>query len=239
MKKVKARNRDFLLYLMIVLLALNLANLYLSFNLYGKINSIADFNEKNFAYTTTTVIAQQPSQGSRIQVSVDNDPVKGQKDAKVTIVEFSDFQCPFCARFFQQTLPQIDRDYIKTGKVKFVYRDFPLSFHQYAQKAAEAAECANEQGKFWQYHDILYGNQSDWSSGGITKLKEYAKKLDLDTKKFDECLDSGKYFQEVQKDFSDGQSYGVSGTPTFFINGIKLVGAQPYETFKKIIEQEL
>lgn len=145
----------------------------------------------------------------------------------------------FLCEVFSADLPQIGKEYIKTGKVNFVYRDFPLSFHKHAQKSAEAAECANEQGKFWEYHDILYGNQSDWSSEGIPKLKEYAKKLNLDTKKFDDCLDSGKYFQEVQKDFSDGQKYGVSGTPTFFINGIKLVGAQPYETFKRIIEQEL
>jgi len=175
----------------------------------------------------------------RRSVSVDDDPVKGSSNAKVTIVEFSDFQCPFCARFYSQTLKEIDEQYIKTGKVKLVYRDFPLSFHQYAQKAAEAAECANEQGKFWEYHDLLFERQEEWSNGGIQKFKEYAQELGLDSAKFNDCLDSGKFAQEVQKDSVDGQAYGVSGTPTFFINGIEVVGAQPFSVFKQIIDNEL
>jgi len=183
--------------------------------------------------------ANQPQPPSKIEVSVDDDPVKGSKNAPVTIVEFSDFQCPFCARFFEQTLPQIEENYIKTGKVKFVYRDFPLSFHQYAQKAAEAAECADEQEKFWEYHDVLFQKQSEWSSTGVAKFKEYATTLGLNTSKFNECLDSGKYSDEVQKDFKDGSSYGVSGTPTFYVNGIEVVGAQPYTAFQQIIDQEL
>jgi protein-disulfide isomerase len=182
---------------------------------------------------------QEPSQPQRIEVSLDDDPVKGSPNAKVTIVEFSDFQCPFCARFATQTLPQIEEKYIKTGKVKLVYRDFPLNFHQYAQKAAEAAECADEQGKFWEYHDILFQKQFEWSSAGESKFKEYAQQLGLNTQKFNQCLDSGKYANEVQKDYNDGLKYGVSGTPTFFINGIGVVGAQPYNVFEQIIEQEL
>jgi protein-disulfide isomerase len=182
---------------------------------------------------------QQPSQPQRIEVSLDDDPVKGSSNAKVIIVEFSDFQCPFCARFATQTLPQIEEKYIKTGKVKLVYRDFPLNFHQYAQKAAEAAECADEQGKFWEYHDILFQKLSEWATVGESKFKEYAQQLGLDMQKFNQCLDSGKYANEVQKDYNDGLKYGVSGTPTFFINGIKIVGAQPYSVFEQIIEQEL
>jgi protein-disulfide isomerase len=184
-------------------------------------------------------VVEQPQEAGRVEVSVDDDPSKGLDNAPVTIVEFSDFQCSFCGRFFHQVLPQIEEEYIKTGKVKFVYRDFPLSFHQYAQKAAEAAECADEQGKFWEYHNILFQKQTEWSSGGISKLKEYAQNLGLDTGKFNECLDSGKYKSEVQKDFMDGSSYGVSGTPAFFINGIKVVGAQPFSAFQQIIEEEL
>ena len=178
----------------------------------------------------------QRQQPSKVEVSVDDDPVEGSENAPVTLIEFSDFECPFCGRFFQQTLPQIEENYIKTGKVRHVFRDFPLTFHQYAQKAAEASECADEQGKFWEYHDKLFENQNALDTGS---LKQYAKDLGLDTAKFNSCLDSGKMTSEVQKDFSDGAQSGVSGTPTFFINGIQIVGAQPYSAFEQLIEQEL
>src|SRR3989344_2071642 len=125
-----------------------------------------------------------------VDVSADDDPVIGDKDAKVTIIEFSDFQCPFCSRFREQTFDQLKKEYIDTGKVKFVYRDFPLeSIHPNALKAAEASECADDQGKFWEYHDILFSKQDEWSqSDGISKFKVYAKDLSLDTSKFDKCL---------------------------------------------------
>ena len=172
----------------------------------------------------------------KIDVSVDDDPVKGDKNAPVTIIEFSDFQCPFCGKFFKETFGQIDEKYIKTGKVKMVFRDFPLSFHENAQKSAEAAECADEQGKFWEYHDMLFENQEKLS---VEDLKRYAVELGLDKDKFDSCLDSEKYKDEVKKDFSDGQKYGVSGTPAFFINGKLVSGAQPFSAFEKVIEAEL
>lgn len=175
-------------------------------------------------------------QPSRLQVSADDDPVKGAENAPVTIIEFSDFQCSFCGRFFTQTLPSLEKEYIETGKVKLVYRDFPLSMHENAQKAAEAAECADEQGKFWEYHDKIFKNQNALDTAS---LKQYAEDLGLDTTKFNDCLDSNKMASEVQNDFSDGQSYGGSGTPTFFINGQKLVGAQPFSAFKQIIDAEL
>jgi len=178
----------------------------------------------------------QQEQPSRINVSIDDDPIKGPENAPVTIIEFSDFQCPFCGRFFEQTLPLIEENYIRTGKVRLVFRDFPLSFNQYAQKAAEASECADEQGKFWEYHAKLFENQNALD---IDSLKQYARDLGLDITRFNECLDSGKMTQEVQKDFNDGLQYGVGGTPTFFINGIKLIGAQPYSAFERLIEQEL
>ena len=135
-----------------------------------------------------------------------------------------------------QTLPQIEENYIQTGKVKFVYRDYPLSFHPHAQTAAEAAECAKEQEKYWEYHDKLYNNINDLDN---ESLKQYAKDLGLDITQFNECLDSGKMASEVEKDFQDGASYGISGTPTFFINGVMVVGAKPYEVFQQVIEQEL
>ena len=167
---------------------------------------------------------------------IDDDSVKGDKNAPITIVEFSDYECPFCERFYSETFAQINEKYIKTGKVKFVYRDFPLNFHQNAQKAAEAAECAGEQDKYFEMHDLLF---EKGVSEGVNSFKQYAKELKLDTTKFDQCLDSGAMAQEVQKDFVAGQQAGVSGTPAFFINGKELVGAQPFQAFKQIIENEL
>ncbi len=174
--------------------------------------------------------APQPSGKA---ASADDDPVLGDKNAPVTIIEFSDYQCPFCERFWSQTLPLIKANYIDTGKVKLVYRDFPLGFHQYAQKAAEAAECADDQGKYWEMHDKLFQNQAALT---INDLKRYASELGLDTSTFNQCLDSGKYTKEVQKDLADGSASGVSGTPSFFVNGVQIVGAQPYSAFEQAIE---
>jgi len=167
---------------------------------------------------------------------IDDDPVKGNPNAKVTIVEFSDFECPFCGRYFSETYGQLNDEYIKTGKIRYVFRDFPLGFHQYAQKASEAAQCANDQGKFWEMHDILFSNQD---SLGVPSLKQYAVDLGLNAVAFDQCLDSGKYALEVQNDFADGKKVGISGTPAFFINGQLIVGAQPYSVFKNVIDAEL
>ncbi|MBI2208645.1 DsbA family protein [Candidatus Woesearchaeota archaeon] len=187
---------------------------------------------------------QQPTlqQGNEQQlptkqdIDLDDDPVLGDKNAPVTIVSFEDYQCPFCGRAFQQTFPLIKKDYIDTGKVKYVYRDFPLSFHPEAQPAAEAAECADEQGKYWEYHDGIFENQATMGRDLYLNL---AKELNLDVNKFTQCIDTGKYRQEVQDDFAYGSQVGVSGTPTFFINGIQLVGAQPYQAFKQVIDAEL
>lgn len=195
----------------------------------------------NISTAPTPSAPQAPTEPTKpsVEVSTDDDPAKGKNNAPVTIVEFSDYQCSFCARFVTQTLPQLEKNYIDTGKVKFVYRDFPLNFHQYAQKAAEAAECADEQEKYWEYHDLLFEKQSEWSNAGLGKFKDYANQLGLDTQVFDQCLDSGEMTEEIQKDFQDGQSYGVSGTPAFFINGELLSGAQPYEKFQEAIESAL
>jgi len=148
------------------------------------------------------------------EVSADDDPFVGPKDAKVTVIEFFDFQCPAC-RSLEPTVKQVREKY--KDRVKFVARDLPISYHTFAQKAAEAAECAHEQDKYWEYHDLLMNGSLD-----VFTLKEYAKDLGLNTSQFDQCLDSDKYADEVQKDYQDGISYGVSGTPTFFINGQKL-----------------
>lgn len=173
---------------------------------------------------------------SRVEVGVDDDYVKGDPNAPITIVEFSDFECPFCARFYSQTLPSIQQKYIDTGKVKFVYRDFPLGFHKNAQKAAEAAQCAGDQGKYWEFHDKIFENQP---SLNLENLKKWAMELNLDVNEFNQCLDSGKYYDEVQQDMKDGTAAGVKGTPAFFINGVFLSGAQPFSAFEQIIEAEL
>ncbi len=162
--------------------------------------------------------------------------VQGSANAKVTIVEFSDFQCPFCARFYEGAYPDIKTNYIDTGKVKLAFKNFPLSFHQYAQKASEAAECAADQGKFWEYHDKLFENQDKLTT---TDLKKYAAGLGLDTVKFNACLDGGIKASKVQADFQQGVTAGVRGTPSFVINGKLLVGAQPYDVFKQTIDAEL
>jgi len=185
----------------------------------------------------------QPAAGAKVQVSADDDPVMGSKNAKVTVIEFSDFQCPFCRSFWRDTFSQIKKEYIDTGKVKFVYRDYPLSFHPMAMPSAQAAECADDQGKFWEMHDKIFGEQEKLGQGTVTfavsDLKKWAAAIGLNAGQFNQCLDSGKYKAEVDKDFADGSASGVSGTPSLFINGRLLVGAQPFASFKAIIDEEL
>lgn len=167
----------------------------------------------------------------------------GESNAKVTIVEFSDFQCPFCRRFFIDTFPQIKSEYIDSGKVKLSYRHFPLSFHPAAQKSAEAAECANDQGKFWEFHDLIYEKQEAQGQGTIQyttdDIKTWASELGIDTAVFNDCLDSGKYASKVSEDANAGAKAGVDGTPGFFVNGKRIIGAQPFSVFKAAIDEEL
>ena len=176
-----------------------------------------------------------------VTIDVGDNPAKGPADAKVTIVEFSDFQCPYCSRFTTETLPQILSNY--GDKVRFVFMNFPLpSIHENAQKAAEAGECANEQGAFWQFHDIMFQNQSALT---VDNLKSYAAQLNLDTAKFNECLDSGKMASAVEADMTAAEKAATDagltrfGTPAFFINGNSLSGAQPYANFKAAIDAAL
>ena len=177
----------------------------------------------------------QPTPAGPVDVSVDDDPSIGAADAPVTIVEFSDFQCPYCARFQSETLPQIIQNY--GDRVRFVYRDFPLtSLHANALKAAEASECADDQGAYWKYHDLLFQNQSALDDAS---LKNYAATLGLDTTAFNQCLDSDEKMSEVQKDYQDGITAGVQGTPAFFVNGNLIEGAQPYSAFQAAIEAAL
>lgn len=180
-----------------------------------------------------------PTEGEKVNIAVGDSPMKGNANASVTIVEFSDFECPYCGKYSTETYPQIVKNYIETGKVKYYFKDFPLSFHQNAQKAAEAARCIREQlgdSGFWKMHDKLYANQEEL---GETSYKKWALELGADPVKFDQCLKSGKYASKVQADLTYGQSVGVSGTPAFFINGQMFTGAQPYQSFVQAIEAEL
>lgn len=170
-------------------------------------------------------------------------PFLGDDIAPVTIIEFSDFQCPFCRTFYEDTYLQLKKDYIDTGKVKLAYRHFPLDFHAAAQVSAEAAECANDQGKFWEYHDLLYQKQGEKGTGTIeyTKddIKTWMSELGIDSGAFDACVDSGKHAETVKVDTTYAGTVGVQATPSFFVNGQKLEGAQPYSVFKTMIDQEL
>jgi protein-disulfide isomerase len=167
-----------------------------------------------------------------VQVSDGGRPARGPASAPVTIIEFSDYECPFCKRA-SSTVAEVLRHY--GDKVRFVHRDFPLNFHQHARLAAEAAACAHAQGKFWEYHDRLW-KAEDLSESG---LKSLAKETGLDATKFDECLQKKPHTAAIDRDIEDGTAAGVNGTPAFFINGRMLSGAQPFEAFKQVIDEEL
>ncbi len=169
----------------------------------------------------------------RVEVSADDDPSKGPEDAPVTIIEFADFQCGYCSRS-RQTTSKILETY--GDQVRFVYRDFPIQKHPRAQFMAMAANCAGDQGKYWEYYDLLFDNQRKTSDDD---LKAHAATLQLDAAAFAECYDSKKHEEEVNKDLEDGAAVGVSGTPAFFINGRMVTGAQPFEAFAQVIDDEL
>ena len=207
-------------------------------------NAIAELELKILEKQLPT---KQPS--IPLEISADNDPIIGNPDAPITIIEFSDFQCPFCARFHIQTLPTIMEEYIEKGDVKLVFRDFPLqSIHPNAVPASVAAECANEQGEFKQMHDILFEKQNEWSNletvYAIELFNQYSEQINLEQEQFSSCLSTAKYVKEIQNDLDDGRTYGVTGTPGFFIGNqqigfVELKGAQPFESFKDVIDKQL
>ena len=166
--------------------------------------------------------------------------VQGSADAKVTIIEFSDYQCPFCGQFHKEIYEKLKQDYISTGKVKFVYADFAFLGEE-SLKASEAARCAADQGKFWEYHDKLFASQVGENEGVFadSKLKQFAKELSLDTATFDSCLTARIHKPIVELALQQGTEYGVTSTPTLFINGLKFEGVMPYESFKQVIETQL
>jgi protein-disulfide isomerase len=189
------------------------------------------------ARPTADALPQEP-------VSIANEPFKGDRKARVAIIEFSDYQCPFCARYNKGPYAQIEDDYVETGKVRYVFRDLPLPFHKQAFKAAEAAHCGGEQGRFWEMHDFLFQNQSALAPD---QLAAHARSLGLDEAKFQRCLGSGKFADAIKSDIADAGTVGITGTPTFLIGvvqpgddrvkvGKKLVGAKSYEEFKAAID---
>lgn len=180
-------------------------------------------------------VATQPPQFTRYDIPADGFPSIGPENAPIVIVEFSDFQCPFCKRFFDETLESLLAAY--PDKIRFVYRHLPLtSIHPNAFPAAEAAMCANDQNSFWQYHDKIFLNQDQL---GRELYLQIASELGLDNVAFEDCLTSEKHKDAVQKDFDFALGLGVQSTPTFFINGLALVGAQPLSAFTQLIDKEL
>ena len=169
---------------------------------------------------------------NRVEVAATG-PAQGPASAPITIVEFSDFQCPYCARLIP-TLDQVKEKY--GDKVRIVFRQYPLNFHQHAQKAAEASLCANDQGKFWELHDAMFENQQALA---VEQFKAKAVELGMNAEQFNACLDTNKYAAQVKTDFDEGSKAGVSGTPAIFINGRFLSGAQPLNEITKIIDDEL
>jgi protein-disulfide isomerase len=189
-----------------------------------------------------------PEQALNAIISIDGEPTKGDKNAKLTLVEFSEYQCPFCGRHVRDTFPNIDKEYIQTGKVKYVFRDLPLeSIHKNAFKAAEASHCAGEQKKYWEMHDRLFSNQNALEPAMLTA---HAQAIGIDSKKFQTCLDSGKYAEQIRKDIAEANKYGITGTPTTVIGltqpgdtKIKVArvirGAQGFNAFKAAFDELL
>ena len=172
---------------------------------------------------------------NRYEVPVDDDPSLGPQDAPITIVEFSDFECPFCTKWYVEVWPRLQEAF--PDQIRLVYRDFPLSnIHGNAIPAAEAANCAGEQNQYWEYHDLLFQAEQGL---GVEAFRQYASEIGLDEIAFNECLESRRYQDEVDADYRFATELGVRSTPTFFINGIPLVGAQPFEVFKDVITKEL
>lgn len=252
-------NKNYITYGLIGLLVVAA---FLIGTLYTKVNYLEKGGGTNTLGTQAGNNGQQPQApiptGGKVNVQVtDKDPSQGPSDAKVTVVEFADYQCPFCGAFsglspqdvqsmqardstWQPAEPNIVKDYVNSGKVRFVWKDYPF-LGQESTWAGEAAKCAQDQGKFWEYHDYLYSHQGQENSGAFSKdnLKKFAATLGLNTTDFNNCLDSDKYAKAMQDAVAYGQSVGVNGTPATFVNGVLISGAAPYSQFKTAIDAAL
>jgi protein-disulfide isomerase len=216
----------------------------------ARVQSSLETIQKDLASLRMLVASRQAPQAPRtdslVTVRLANHPMLGAPEAPLTLIEFSDYQCPFCRKFSETTLPALKREYIDTGKLRYVFRDFPLDrLHPQARKVAEAAHCAGEQGKYWAMHDLLFQHQQALQ---VEHLKGYARQLGLNARVFEACLAQGTYATAIQKDLEDGAAAGVQGTPGFVlgktqpdgsIQGIAIKGAQPLATFQQAIERLL
>jgi len=189
-------------------------------------------------FLSGSAVAQGTTRADIFTYLAKDGPKRGTDKAPVTLIEFSDFQCSFCRKFRQTTLPLLDKKYISTGKAKFIYRHFAV-LGKPSEMAAQGAECAGEQGKFWEYHDKLFASAGSPLAFTGGKLKSYAKELGIKSQAFNQCLDSGKHLKKVEGETAIGAFLGARGTPAFFLNGQLLVGAQPFEVFESLIEEEL
>jgi protein-disulfide isomerase len=210
-----------------------------------QIRQLLEKQEAQLARVGTAATTGAPVPPQKVQMSVATGWYSiGRADAPVTLVEFSDYQCPFCKRFHTDAYAELKKNYIDTGKLRFVSRDLPLEFHPFALKAAEAVRCAGDQNKYWELRDALYTNAAPPNDDVI---KEAAKSLSLDAKGFQSCLDSDKYKADVQKDASEAATLQISGTPTFVLaksakdklDGVRIVGAQPFAAFQAAIDNLL
>lgn len=187
---------------------------------------------------STSALAQPIKKDEIFALLTKDGPTRGSDNAPVTLIEFSDFRCSFCRKFWQMTLPLLDEKYISTGKVRFIYRHFAV-LGKPSELAAQAAECAGEQAKFWEYHDRLFAGAGSPFVLTDGKLKDYAKELGLKDQAFNQCLDSGKHLKKVEGETSIAAFLGARGTPAFFLNRRLIVGAQPFEVFESLIEVSL
>jgi len=234
-------------YYMALLTALLLIAAYQVGSLTEKVNflsgkeTVANTAQAN-TVTANTGTTPSPTTTSNVgNVSSGKFPVLGSSNAKVTVIEFGDFRCPYCDQFFKQTESSLISDYVNTGKVKFAFRNMAI-LGQQSTWAAEAAYCADEQGQFWKYHNWLFANQVDESNLDFyskANLIQYASNLGINTNQFASCLNTDKYLSDVNADSTFGQSIGATATPSFVINGQLLSGAQPYSTFQTMINQDL
>ena len=195
------------------------------------------------AVLMATAVSPAFAQQRGVFIGVDDDPMLGNADARVLVIEFGDYQCPTCRQFWKEIEPRLKKDYIDTGKVKLVFRDFPLTTHPEAVLAAEAVNCARDQNKYWEFHDKVFREQYNKGDDVFrlkpADLKKWAKDIKMEPAAFDQCLDSEKYKGEVMKDKMEGEAAGVQGTPTFFINGRVMGGAQQYPEYRKLIDDLL
>lgn len=250
MVKGKSRNNGLIFAIIFASLAIAGSLVFLGIQLSGNID--ADDLQAKIAKGIDKYVDDQQEEAAKAQAEAnkpkkvdgdftDDDPFMGDDDAPVTMVEFSDYQCPFCGKFFKETLPSIKEHYIDTGKVKFVYRDLPLSFHADAYPMALLAECVRDQKgdeTYFKVHDKIFEliSQSGIDSDDVIA---YAGELGVDTDELSECIESDKFKDDIEGDIADANRAGINGTPGFVINGLVVSGAQPFSEFQSVIDAEL